>query len=44
MILILSNNDDRTTNKVCGWLLKEKKLFKRVHEDEIFCVKKIEKK
>lgn len=36
MILIISNNNERTTNKIIEWLLEMKKEFIRIHEDEIF--------
>lgn len=36
MILIISNNNERTTNKIIKWLLEMKKEFIRIHEDEIF--------
>ncbi|WP_426477328.1 grasp-with-spasm system ATP-grasp peptide maturase [Chryseobacterium sp. CBSDS_008] len=36
MILIISNNNERTTNKIIEWLLQMKKKFIRIHEDEVF--------
>lgn len=36
MILIISNNNERTTNKIIEWLLEMEKEFIRIHEDEIF--------
>ncbi|MFZ4931080.1 grasp-with-spasm system ATP-grasp peptide maturase [Chryseobacterium sp. Mn2064] len=39
MILIISNNNERTTLKVIQWLLDMKKDFIRIHEDEVFEIK-----
>ncbi|RKE71997.1 grasp-with-spasm system ATP-grasp peptide maturase [Chryseobacterium sp. AG363] len=39
MILILSTNQETTTNEVIKWLKALKKAFIRVHEDEIFDIK-----
>lgn len=39
MILIISNNGDSTTTKVIRYLLKMRKQFIRVHEDEFFEIK-----
>ncbi|MDR3025757.1 grasp-with-spasm system ATP-grasp peptide maturase [Chryseobacterium sp.] len=44
MILIISNNNERTTNKIVKWLLQEKKKFIRIHEDEVFEIKTENKK
>lgn len=44
MILIISNNNERTTNKIIKWLLQMKKKFIRIHEDEIFEIKTENKK
>lgn len=43
MILIISNNSERTTVKIIKWLLKMDKKFIRVHEDEVFEIKVINK-
>ncbi|MDQ0780389.1 grasp-with-spasm system ATP-grasp peptide maturase [Chryseobacterium sp. W4I1] len=39
MILIISNNNERTTIKIIQWLLEMQKKFIRIHEDEIFEIK-----
>ncbi|EJL71242.1 grasp-with-spasm system ATP-grasp peptide maturase [Chryseobacterium populi] len=39
MILIISNNNDKTTTEVIKWLFVMKKKFIRVHEDEVFEIK-----
>ncbi|WP_449401466.1 grasp-with-spasm system ATP-grasp peptide maturase [Chryseobacterium wanjuense] len=39
MILIISNNNDRTTTEVIKWLSLMKKKFIRIHEDETFDIK-----
>ncbi|WP_300687428.1 grasp-with-spasm system ATP-grasp peptide maturase [Chryseobacterium sp.] len=44
MILIISNNNERTTVKIIEWLLEMKKKFIRIHEDEIFEIKVENKK
>jgi ATP-GRASP peptide maturase of grasp-with-spasm system len=44
MILIISNNKDRSTNEVIKWLIKKNKIFIRVHEDEIFDIKVYDKR
>lgn len=44
MILIISNNNERTTLKIIQWLLKMEKNFIRIHEDEIFEIKAENKK
>lgn len=44
MILIISNNNERTTNKIIKWLLQMNKKFIRIHEDEIFEIKTENKK
>lgn len=44
MILILSSNLEATTNEVVKWLNKMKKEYIRVHEDEFFEIKIINKK
>ncbi|KFE97284.1 grasp-with-spasm system ATP-grasp peptide maturase [Chryseobacterium luteum] len=44
MILILSANQETTTNEVIKWLKAMKKTFIRVHEDEIFEIKVYQKR
>ncbi|WP_077414019.1 grasp-with-spasm system ATP-grasp peptide maturase [Chryseobacterium sp. JV274] len=44
MILIISNNNERTTMVIIKWLLAMKKKFIRIHEDEIFEIKTENKK
>lgn len=44
MILIFSNNNERTTTEVIKWLTIMKKEFIRVYEDEIFTIKIINKR
>lgn len=44
MILILSSNLEPTTNEVLMWLNKMNKAYIRVHEDEFFDIKIINKK
>jgi ATP-GRASP peptide maturase of grasp-with-spasm system len=44
MILIISNNNERTTTKITEWLLQMKKKFIRIHEDEVFEIKTESKK
>lgn len=39
MILIISENHERTTNEVIRWLISLEKKFIRVHEDEVFVIK-----
>jgi len=39
MILIISENNERTTNEVIRWLISFGKKFIRVHEDEIFTIR-----
>ncbi|MDN3694641.1 grasp-with-spasm system ATP-grasp peptide maturase [Chryseobacterium tructae] len=39
MILIISQNQETTTTEVIKWLIKMKKKFIRVHEDEVFKIK-----
>ncbi|WP_162926187.1 hypothetical protein [Chryseobacterium aurantiacum] len=43
MILIISNNSERTTVKIIKWLLKMNKKFIRVHENEVFEIKVVNK-
>ncbi|KFE97281.1 grasp-with-spasm system ATP-grasp peptide maturase [Chryseobacterium luteum] len=44
MILIISDNNDISTTEVIKWLLVMEKKFVRIHEDEIFEIKIIQKK
>jgi ATP-GRASP peptide maturase of grasp-with-spasm system len=44
MILIISNNNERTTNRIIKWLIQDKKKFIRIHEDEVFEIKTENKK
>lgn len=44
MILILSNNQETTTNEVIKWLQEMNKKFIRVHENEVFEIKVNEKR
>jgi len=44
MILIISKNQETTTNEVIKWLYSIKKKFIRVHENEIFEIKIYKKK
>ena len=44
MILIISQNNERTTNEVIKWLSMMNKEFIRIHEDELFEIKLNEKK
>ncbi|KMQ68004.1 alpha-L-glutamate ligase [Chryseobacterium sp. FH2] len=44
MILIISENNERTTNEIIRWLVSLNKKFIRVHEDEIFEIKVKEKR
>lgn len=44
MILILSDNNDISTTEVIKWLLVMEKKFIRVHEDEIFEIKILQKR
>ncbi|WP_263602910.1 hypothetical protein [Chryseobacterium sp. PET-29] len=44
MILIISENNERTTNEVIRWLISFGKKFIRVHEDEIFTIRIKEKR
>ncbi len=44
MILIISNNNERTTTKITKWLSIMDKKFIRVHEDEVFEIKVDNKK
>ncbi|MCW3162181.1 grasp-with-spasm system ATP-grasp peptide maturase [Chryseobacterium oryctis] len=44
MILILSKNQETTTNEVVKWLSLMKKKFIRVHEDEVFEIKVFQKR
>jgi len=44
MILIVSNNNEMTTDEVISWLIMLNKKFIRVHEDEIFMIKTSEKR
>ncbi len=44
MILIISENNDRTTTEVIRWLHLLGKKFIRIHEDELFEIKVIRKK
>lgn len=44
MILIISENNERTTNEVIRWLISLGKKFIRVHEDEIFTIRIKEKR
>lgn len=44
MILIISNEDDFTTNEVIKWLIALKKQFIRVSEKDIFSIKTENKK
>lgn len=39
MILIISENNERTTNEIISWLVALKKDFIRVHENEVFEIK-----
>ena len=39
MILIISDNNERTTTEVIRWLVSMKKTFIRIHEDEILEIK-----
>ncbi|WP_447951551.1 grasp-with-spasm system ATP-grasp peptide maturase [Chryseobacterium koreense] len=39
MILIISNNNERTTTEIISWLVAYKKEFIRVHENEVFNIK-----
>ena len=39
MILIITNNNEPTTNEVIKWLISTGKSFLRIHEDEIFNIK-----
>ncbi|WP_238586872.1 hypothetical protein [Chryseobacterium sp. Leaf405] len=39
MILIISENNERTTNEIIRWLISLKKDFIRVHENEVFEIK-----
>lgn len=39
MILIISENNERTTNEIIRWLIALKKNFIRIHEDEVFEIK-----
>ncbi|GEM_PF-3355259 len=44
MILIISENNDRTTTEVIRWIHLLGKKFIRIHEDELFEIKVIQKK
>lgn len=44
MILIISENNERTTNEIIRWLVALKKDFIRVHENEVFEIKTKEKR
>lgn len=44
MILILTNEDDFTTNDVIKWLIVQKKCFMRISESEVFEIKTEKKK
>lgn len=44
MILIISENNERTTTEVIRWLTSMDKKFIRVHDDEIFEIKVYQKK
>lgn len=44
MILILSTNQETTTNEVIKWLKALGKAFIRIHEDEIFEIKEYQKR
>jgi hypothetical protein len=44
MILILSKNQETTTNEVIKWLVAMGKKFIRVHGDEVFEIKTKEKR
>lgn len=44
MILILSKNQETTTNEVIKWLVAMGKKFVRVHEDEVFDIKVAQKR
>jgi ATP-GRASP peptide maturase of grasp-with-spasm system len=44
MILIISNNNERTTIKITEWLLQMGKKFIRIHEDEVFEIKTVNKR
>lgn len=39
MILIISENHERTTNEIIRWLIALKKTFIRIHENEVFEIK-----
>lgn len=39
MILIITNNNEFSSNEVIKWLISKTKQFKRVHEEEIFEIK-----
>ncbi|WP_294214585.1 grasp-with-spasm system ATP-grasp peptide maturase [uncultured Chryseobacterium sp.] len=44
MILIVSENNERTTTEIIRWLISLGKDFIRVHEDEIFEIKTVERR
>ncbi len=44
MILIISKNQETTTNEVIKWLVAMEKKFIRVHEDEVFDIKVAQKR
>jgi ATP-GRASP peptide maturase of grasp-with-spasm system len=44
MVLIISQNQETTTTEVIKWLIKMKKSFIRVHEDEVFKIKTKDKR
>lgn len=44
MILIISQNQETTTTEVIKWLIKMKKSFIRVHEDEVFNIRTKDKR
>ncbi|SDJ65300.1 grasp-with-spasm system ATP-grasp peptide maturase [Chryseobacterium jejuense] len=44
MILIISQNQETTTTEVTKWLVKMKKNFIRIHEDEVFNIRTKDKR
>lgn len=44
MILIISQNQETTTTEVVKWLIKMKKDFIRIHENEVFTIKTSDKR